>query len=60
MRVSPELVSIDDIIETNILEIGTKSAIISTISELFPEVCSHEGYYYLPGDRRENSSNSIW
>ncbi|MBH8564225.1 hypothetical protein I8748_18875 [Nostoc sp. CENA67] len=61
IRVSPELVSINDLNEANILEIGTKSEIISRISELFPEVSSHEGYYYLPGCRRENSSNSsIW
>ncbi|RCJ26791.1 hypothetical protein A6770_26170 [Nostoc minutum NIES-26] len=61
MRVLPELVSIDDISEANILEIGTKSEIISIISELFPEVLSHEGYYYLPECRREDSSNSsIW
>ncbi|MCV3216325.1 hypothetical protein OGM63_22890 [Plectonema radiosum NIES-515] len=60
MRVSPKIISINDINEEDILEIGTKSEIVCIISELCPEYSFDESCYYLPGYTEDNTSHFRW
>ncbi|GAX40037.1 hypothetical protein NIES4075_09990 [Tolypothrix sp. NIES-4075] len=60
MRLSPDILSINDIKEENILEIGTKSEIISIISKLCPQFSFNENYYYLRVDTEDNTSHFCW
>jgi hypothetical protein len=60
MRLSTEIISVNDIKEESILEIGTKSEIISIISEVCSEFYFHDGYYYLPNCSVENPSYFCW
>lgn len=59
MRVSPKIISINDIKEEDILEIGTRSQIVSLISQVCPEFSFNESYY-LPGYTGYNASYFCW
>jgi hypothetical protein len=60
MRVSPEIVSINDINEENILALGTKLEILSELSKFGAEISVDDGCCYLPKSSVENSSSFCW
>ncbi|MBD2447247.1 hypothetical protein H6G76_08720 [Nostoc sp. FACHB-152] len=59
IKVTPNVNSMDDINENNILEIASKAKVIDIISEIYPTVSFYECYYYLPGCC-EDDNNSRW
>lgn len=60
MRVSPNVNSIDDIHENNILEIDSKAKIIEVIYQIYSQVSFDDVYYYFPGCYGENPTHSCW
>ena len=60
MRLLPDIISINNIKEESILEIGTYSEIVCIISQLCPEYSFEESFYYLPGYTEDNTSHFCW
>lgn len=60
IKVLPNVKSIDDIDENNLLEIGSRATVIDIIYETYPKVSLDEVYYYFPGCDGEKQNNSYW